>query len=319
MISLHSDKNQKKVLDVQDLAEVLEIKVSVGICAYNEERNIGKLLAALLKQETKNVSMHQILVVSVSTDGTNSIVKKYRRKDERIKLVIQKKREGKASAVNLFLKEATGDVLVLLSADTWPKKSTVENLVVPFLDSHTGMTGGRPIPTNDCRKFIGAVSFLLWRLHHEVSSANIENPKIGEIIAFRNVIRYIPKDTVVDEAWIEMAIRKKGFAVRYVPDAVVYNHGPENISDFLKQRRRIYNGHLQLKKKGGYEVPTMKISKIMKVIPRVLGYSLKDLFFFIGAVFLEVYGRFLGAYDFYVKKTNPYIWDMATSTKEVKI
>ena len=57
----------------------------------------------------------------------------------------------------------------------------------------------------------------------------------------------------------------------------------------------------------------------MKVIPRVLGYSFKDLFFFIGAVFLEVYGRFLGAYDFYVKKTNPYIWDMATSTKEVKI
>jgi biofilm PGA synthesis N-glycosyltransferase PgaC len=318
MNSLYPNENQQEALfKVQDLAEVSKIKVSVGICAHNEERNIGKLLAALLKQETKTVRIHQILVVSASTDETDSIVKKYRKKDKRIKLVIQKKREGKASAVNLFLKEGTGDVLVLLSADTWTKKSTIENLVVPFLDSHTGMTGGRPIPTNDHRKFIGSVSFLLWKLHHEVSAANLENPKCGEIVAFRNIIKNIPKDTVVDEAWIEMAVRKKGLAVRYAPDAIVYNHGPENISDFLKQRRRIYNGHLQLKKKGGYEVPTMKISKVIKVMPRVLGYGLKDLFFFIGAVFLEVHGRFLGAYDFYVKKTNPYIWDMATSTKEV--
>jgi cellulose synthase/poly-beta-1,6-N-acetylglucosamine synthase-like glycosyltransferase len=137
------------------------------------------------------------------------------------------------------------------------------------------------------------------------------------MIAFRNIIKSIPNNTAVDEAWIEMAVRKKGFALRYVPNAVVYNHGPESTSDFLKQRRRIYSGHLHLKKQVRYEVATMKVSKILKVIPRVIGPSLKELFFLVGAVFLEVYGRFLGAYDFYIKKRNPYVWDMAASTKEV--
>jgi biofilm PGA synthesis N-glycosyltransferase PgaC len=315
-ISCPAEETQELQFHAQDLDEI-PIHISVGICAHNEERNIGKLLDALLKQESKVFNMSQILVISHSTDSTNEVVKKYKKRDSRIKLVLQKKREGKASAVNLFLKEANGDVLVLESADTLPKKLTIEKLVEPFLDSNIGMTGGRPIPTNNRRKFMGVVSYLLWKLHHEVSVADIENPKCGELIAFRNVIRSIPSDTAVDEAWIEMAVREKGFSLRYAPDAVVYNHGPESVSDFLKQRRRIYSGHLHLKEKVGYEVSTMKFSRIFKVVPRVTGHSFKELFFFVGAVFLEVYGRFLGAYDFYIKKRNPYVWDMAASTKEV--
>jgi biofilm PGA synthesis N-glycosyltransferase PgaC len=208
-------------------------------------------------------------------------------------------------------------VLVLESADTLPQKSTIEKLVAPFLDSNVGMTGGRPIPTNNRQKFMGTVSHLLWTLHHEVSAADVNNPKCGEIIAFRNVIERIPNDTAVDEAWIEMAIRRKGFSLRYAPGAVVYNHGPESASDFLKQRRRIHSGHLYLKNKAGYEVSTMKVSKILKVMPRVIGHSFREIFLFFGAAFLEAYGRFLGMYDYYIKKKNPYVWDMVASTKEV--
>jgi biofilm PGA synthesis N-glycosyltransferase PgaC len=302
---------------VQDLDEISKMKISIGICAYNEERNISKILDALLEQETTIASINQILIVSCSTDKTNEIVQKYGKRDSRIRLVLQEKRTGKASAVNLFLKKAAGDILVLISADTLPKKPTIENLVVPFLDPRIGMTGGRPVPTNSRRNFMGTVSYLLWKLHDEISRADLENPKCGEIIAFRKVIEKLPNDTAVDEAWIEMTVRKKGFTLRYVPEAVVYNHGPENISDFLKQRRRIHSGHLHLKEKAAYEVSTMKTSKVLKVMPRVVGNSLRELLFFVGAVFLEAYGRFLGEYDFYIKKRNPYVWDMVTSTKEV--
>lgn len=318
METIYSTEDSKELqFPFQNLEERSKLKVSIGICAHNEEHNIGKLLDALFEQETRIVSINQIFVVSCSTDKTDEIVQKYARRDSRVRLVIQKKRDGKASAINLFLRKATGDVLVLVSADTLPKKSAIENLAAPFLDSHIGMTGGRPIPTNNRRRFMGGVSHLLWKLHNEVSTENLENPKLGEIIAFRNVIRKIPKDTAVDEAWIEMAIRKRAFALRYIPKAVVYNHGPENISDFLKQRRRIHSGHLHLKEKAGYQVSTMNLSKIIKVMPRIFGYSFKELLFLIGAVFLETYGRLLGAYDFYVKKRNPYVWDMAISTKDV--
>jgi cellulose synthase/poly-beta-1,6-N-acetylglucosamine synthase-like glycosyltransferase len=292
------------------------VSASIGICAHNEERNIGKLLDALLKQETYVADIIQILVVSYSTDGTNEIVDKYEHLDSRVKLIIQKKRDGKAAAVNLFLNKAKGDVLILESADTLPKNSTIEKLVEPFLDPNVGMTGGRPIPTNDEAEFMGYVCHLLWRMHHEVSVADSANPKCGEIIAFRNIIDSIPNDTAVDEAWIEKADRINGFSLRYAEEAVVYNRGPETVSDFLKQRRRIHSGHLFLRKQSGYMVSTMKTSNLLKAVPKVFEPNFRNLSFFVGAVFLEGYGRLLGTYDFYIRKRNPYIWDMVESTKE---
>jgi biofilm PGA synthesis N-glycosyltransferase PgaC len=318
MSSLYSTEELPELrFHVQDIDGLVKVNTSIGICAHNEERNIGKLLDALLEQRSNIARIVQILVISYSTDATNKVVERYKRKDSRVKLVLQKKREGKASAVNLFLRDAIGDVLVLESADTLPKNSTIEKIVEPFLDSNVGMVGGRPIPTNNHGKFMGVVSSFLWKLHHEVSAADLENPKCGEVIAFRNIIQNIPNDTAVDEAWIEMAVRKKGFSLRYAPDAIVYNHGPESVSDFLKQRRRIYSGHLYLKNKAGYKVSTMNVTRILKAVPRVIGHNWREVIFFAGAVFLELYGRFLGAYDYYVKKKNPYVWDMVASTKEL--
>jgi fructose-1,6-bisphosphatase/inositol monophosphatase family enzyme len=47
----------------------------------------------------------------------------------------------------------------------------------------------------------------------------------------------------------------------------------------------------------------------MKFNPKVMIWTF-------GAMFLEFFGRFLGAYDIYIKKKNPYIWDIAGSTKK---
>lgn len=36
------------------------------------------------------------------------------------------------------------------------------------------------------------------------------------------------------------------------------------------------------------------------------------------AVLLEMIGRTLGYYDYYVKKRNPFMWDIAQSMKKLK-
>ncbi|MHA1471371.1 MAG: glycosyltransferase, partial [Candidatus Asgardarchaeia archaeon] len=215
--------------------------VSIGICAYNEEKNIGKIINALLKQRIHVAKIKEIIIVSSgSTDNTNIIVNAYAKKYDKVKLFIQKKREGKASAINIFLKNAIGEILVLESADTIPLPNTIENLVLPFIDQKIGMTGGRPIPVNDKRTILGYTIHLLWTLHHLISISHPENPKFGEIIAFRKgIVKRVPKKTVVDEAWIQAMVAKKGFKFKYVPSAIVLNKGPETVSDFLRQRRRI--------------------------------------------------------------------------------
>jgi poly-beta-1,6-N-acetyl-D-glucosamine synthase len=290
------------------------LTVSIGICAYNEEKNIGRLLDALLRQKTEQSQIQEIYVVSSgSTDRTDEIVGKFSLKDSRIKLLGQKKREGKASAINLFLENAHGDVLILESGDTIPLDDTIEMLVAPFNNSNVGMTGGHPLPVNDRRTFIGFTVHFLWELHHQLA---LMSPKLGELVAFRNVIKSIPKDTAVDEACIEARIRESGLELRYVPEALVYNKGPENIEDFLSQRRRIYAGHMHLLNTTGYSPSSMQAQTVLRALFGV-DLTIREMLYAVGAMVLEMYGRTLGAYDFQVKKKNPYIWDMANTTKEV--
>ena len=76
--------------------------------AHNEEANIGRLLERLQQQRLDQVEIAEIIVVaSGCTDGTEAIVQAAAAADARISLLVQPQREGKASAMNLFLRHAS--------------------------------------------------------------------------------------------------------------------------------------------------------------------------------------------------------------------
>jgi biofilm PGA synthesis N-glycosyltransferase PgaC len=292
------------------------IRVSIGLMAHNEAANIGPLLQALREQETARVEIDEILVVSSgSTDGTEAIVHEKKKKDPRIRLITQQRREGKASAINVFLKEARNDILVLESADTLPRPDTVERLVVPLGDDGVGMTGAHPVPLNPKDTFLGGVVHLMWRLHHLVA---LEAPKLGEMVAFKKVVTHIPLDSAVDEASLEAALRQEGLELVYVPEAIVYNRGPENLRDFLVQRRRIQAGHLWLEANCGYKVSTTRAIRILRHLVALGPRSAWGLGVAVGAIALEALGRALGCLDFWVLGKNPFVWKTAPSTKNLR-
>lgn len=289
--------------------------LSLGIMAHNEEANIGRLLQTVLSQQFTHASLKEIIVVaSGCTDRTEEIVQEFERKDSRIRLISQPSREGKASAINLFLVHASGDILILESADTIPQKDCLDHLVAPFEAPGTGMSGARPVPLNSKDTFIGFTVHLMWSLHHKIAMLT---PKLGELVAFRNFVREIPKDTAVDEASIEAIVRDAGFSLCYVPGAVVNNKGPETVRDFLKQRRRIAAGHKNLTRSQNYTVSTSSPLKILRVLFSGHSWGLKSTMWTLGAIGLEVVGRGLGYYDLYIKKKNPFVWDIARSTKNL--
>ena len=80
------------------------IRCSVGITAHNEEANIGQLLEAIRNQRLHQVEISEIIVVaSGCTDRTEGVVREHTAQDPRIQLFVQEKREGKTSAINVFL------------------------------------------------------------------------------------------------------------------------------------------------------------------------------------------------------------------------
>jgi len=291
------------------------MKCSLGIFAYNEEKNIGQLLNAILNQKLKEVDLEEIIVVaSGCTDKTVPIVKEIAKKDLRIKVLIEKERKGKAASIHHFIQEANNDILVIESGDTLPSKNTIENLVKPFKDKKVGMTGVRPVPVNDQNTLMGAVVHLLWRLHHEIS---LKDPKMGEMVAFRKIFKQMPL-TAVDEAYIEGLLKSKGYKIVYVPEAIVYNKGAETMIDFLQQRRRIHCGHRQLKKETSHQVSTSNPLKIFLLILKKSKFSFRFVFTTSFAIFLEALARFLGWWDFKIKKKSHVVWQTAKTTKKLE-
>ena len=145
---------------------------------------------------------------------------------------------------------------------------------------------------------MGYTSHLLWELHHQVA---LRYPKLGELIAYRNVFRQIPYDTAVDEASIEPLIIGQGFRLAYAPGAIVYNKGPETVRDFFLQRRRVNAGHLYVQDTLGYRVSTMSPAggpgPLAMCQVRLALFPLAPC-----VVAMEACVRVLAAYDYRVRK-----------------
>lgn len=231
-------------------------RVAVGIMAHNEEANVRECLEAVLTESGASIEITAIVVVaSGCTDRTESIVRRIAEADARVRLIVEQTRTGKASAINLFLRDTLEPLVVVLGGDVVICAGTIERLCGPLLDPLIGMTGARPVPTNRRVGLVGHAVNIVWDLHHEVSTLR---PKLGEAVAFKRIYG-IKADTSVDEALLEHVITSQGMLLQYVQDAVIRNHGPETLGEFMNQRRRIHAGHLALAAQTGYRVSSMGI------------------------------------------------------------
>jgi cellulose synthase/poly-beta-1,6-N-acetylglucosamine synthase-like glycosyltransferase len=285
------------------------IHCSVGITAHNEEANIGQLLDAMRNQRLHQVEISEIIVVaSGCTDRTEDIVRQHAAQDSRIQLWVQERREGKTSAINVFLANASEKICVLESGDTLPHEDAVENMVRMFADPAVGMTGAHKVPVNTPEHIIGYLSHLRLKMEHQLC---LDIPRLGELIAFRKVFDHIPPDVAMDEAFVEALVIRRGLQVRYAPDAVVFNMGPETLADFIKQRRRNYAGHLYLKEKYSYRVSSLDSGRVLRLALGEIWGAVRLIWILFALGTVEAVSRVLGWWDYRVRRQRHVVWDIA--------
>jgi biofilm PGA synthesis N-glycosyltransferase PgaC len=291
------------------------IRVSVGVCAYNEEGNIQQCLDSISTQTLMDFQIIEILVVSsASTDRTDSIVEEYSRFDPKIKLLRQERREGKSSAVNLFMREARGEVLVLVNADNRLETDTLAHLLSPFNDREVGMVGGHPVPVNSKKSLAGFAVHMLWDMHHRLSMIS---PKTGELVAFRNLEMQISPGINTDEDWIRMETERRSLRTVYAPNAIVWNKGPETLSDFWAQRTRVNIGEKYMKRRYQFEVPTWKGEYLFPSFLSFVRDNRGNLGKVMAAMTIEALSRAYATIHVALDRGDPYVWDVVGSTKKL--
>lgn len=292
------------------------LDITIGICAYNEAQNIERSIRSIYDQKTKDINVEEVIVVSSgSTDGTDDIVRRLAEEYGNITLIRQEKREGKNSAINCYLDNKTCDVVVMLNADNiFGNENSLYSLVSPFFNEKVGMVGGHPVPTNDKKDKVGFATHVLWTMHHHLA---LVYPKIGELVAFRDIGTRLPTDQQSDEDIIRMNLENAGYDCIYAPDAIVLNRGPETEEDFLKQRIRVNIGEVNMKRKFDYDVPSWNKKYLMKA---VIG-TVKDLGFhpfkLLYAVRLEMKARKTAEEHIDSGDADMNIWDQVATTKKL--
>ncbi|MDO5838297.1 MAG: glycosyltransferase [Methanomassiliicoccales archaeon] len=293
-----------------------DLAFTIGICAYNEAGAIERSIRSIFDQELSGFTLDKVIVVSsASTDGTDEIVTSLSKEYPEVVLMRQEKREGKNSAVNCYLKAKDTELIVMLNADNaFASEHSLQKLLEPFRDEKAGLVGGHPIPLNSKKTLAGFASNMVWSLHHNIAS---RCPKIGELIAYRDVGIELPTQYQSDEDFIRVAVESAGYVSVYAPDATVYNRGPETVSDFIKQRLRVNIGQSIMVEKSNFYNPSrdprMLVEAIFDTI-RDLGFHPIKMF---ASVMMELYCRIKAKK--YVKDGNCDLnaWEPVASTKKL--
>jgi len=282
--------------------------------AYNEERNVGRLLDSVLGQTASARISKIVVVASGCTDRTCEIVERYRLQDPRITLIAEPNRGGKVAAINQFLFTAQEEILFISGADLVFEPDTLERMLAPFDDPEVGMVGAHPIPVDSTETFFGYAVNLMWTLHHDIS---LRDPKMGELIAFRNVFRRLDPNVINDELSVHQLVRSAGYRLEYAPDARIRNKGPGNLSDFISQRTRCIIGNLQIIRDHNVPVSTMRTLPVIRAaFPHALR-NWRRLHWTVAAAALEFYCRLKSRsiYRSKEKRQNYKVWEQVSTTK----
>ena len=312
----------------EECCQSIPIDPSIGICCYNEEANIAKLLDNLLTKQHLPRNAEILVVCSGSNDKTSTIVNQYCKLDKRITLIVEKDRKGKAEAVNRILSIYKNDFLILIPGDVIPSESSIAYLIEAMISNpRIGVICGQPVPVNNRKGFMGYIGHMIWRLHHRtlllLNDLNLSTHATGELMALRKgIVDKIPTNVINEDAYLAVCASSKNLLVKYNPKAVVHIKTPTTIVDYINQRRRIIFGHHRVKQFTN-QYPSNLESMLFSTPLRTLNILLdeikeqpKHIPKFLLAVFLELLINALAIKDLLLRKEHT-LWKVAHSTKNL--
>lgn len=229
---------------------VFEPSVSVIIPAFNEERVIVTSVTRVLASDYPDLQV--IVVDDGSKDATSRVVSQSFSDDTRVTLLTLPN-GGKAAALNQALRQARGEVVIALDADTQFEVETIRRLVRWFADPAIGAVAG------DARVGNRVNLVTRWQAVEYITAQNLERRALagfeamtvipGAVGAWRRAalddVGGYPLDTLAEDQDLTIAIQRAGWRVTYDPRAVAWTEAPETFAALAKQRFRWAFGTLQ--------------------------------------------------------------------------
>ena len=213
--------------------------VTILIPAFNEERNISRVLRAVASQQCSDFKLERIIVVSDgSTDAT--VRKVTEEQISKLEVKAYRERRGKAFRLAQSYRFIRSDVIVQIDADVQIyDKFFLQKLIKPITKQVASLTGANAVPLPGATLVEKAVNVSVApyaRMRRYVPSLSI-----GPVLAFtKTLVRNLqyPSTVVGEDIYLYFHCLSQKLRYKYVQSAIVYYRSPNNISDHIQQSIR---------------------------------------------------------------------------------
>ncbi len=230
-------------------------KISIIVPAHNEGEIIARTIESLVALDYPNKEI--IVVDDNSSDDTYLKAKPYAVRGD---IILVRKREpqsSKAMALRYGVTFSSGEIIVVIDADTIIQTESLVKIVEYFKDPKiVGVAGNvRVYNTKSLLEKIQAYEYLLamemGRKFQSLLQILLIIP--GAFGAFRRKIMEsvggVDADTITEDFDFVLKLRKTGFKVAFAQDAIAWTVVPNKLSHWVRQRIRWAYGQLQSLKK----------------------------------------------------------------------
>jgi cellulose synthase/poly-beta-1,6-N-acetylglucosamine synthase-like glycosyltransferase len=242
----------------QDLAGTFKPSVSILIPMHMEEKVATGILDRLVEMDyPKDSYQYEVIAINDgSTDATQLIVDEYAENFPFIKAVhrIGNGGNGKSEALNIGLKVASNEIVLIFDADYLPPRDCVERLVAPFADIEIGGVMGRVVPVNSPQSFVSRIMDIERAGGYQIGQQARYNlnliPQFGGTVGGfrRSVLKTVggfDETKLAEDTDLTYKLYLNGWKIAYVNAAECYEEAVSSWEMREKQLTRWAIGHDQ--------------------------------------------------------------------------
>jgi len=218
-------------------------KISVIICERNSEKFIEECIASVISQSFRDFEL--IIIDDFSTDKTKEKINKLKEKHE-MNLIELKKHSGISFARNTGIKNSKGEFVAFLDSDAMAGKNWLQELLEAFDEKAASVGGPNILPENTGEKekifdelleFISRIGSDYIKKSSKITEVK-HNPGCNSMYrkkTLEEINGFNEKLSSNEDPELDFRIKKKGYKIKFNPNAVVYHHRKNSAKKIFNQ------------------------------------------------------------------------------------